>query len=133
MNELIEENLLLKLTLLLMIRQFYNYKITHEEANEYNVQYDEEDISDELLKAHLGESKDMKKEDLSDRDIKELDEYTDNEIKKMYDEYCSENSECKSFEEWQKENVDSALINELEYEFFSNRNDTIEEKYPAKT
>lgn len=83
-----------------------------------------EDISDELLKAHLGESKDMKKEDLSDRDIKELDEYTDNEIKKMYDEYCSENSECKSFEEWQKENVDSALINELEYEFFSNRKKT---------
>lgn len=83
-----------------------------------------EDISDELLKAHLGESKDMKKEDLSDRDIKELDEYTDNEIKKMYDDYCSENSECKSFEEWQKENVDSALINELEYEFFSNRKKT---------
>ena len=83
-----------------------------------------EDISDELLKAHLGESKDMKKEDLSDRDIKELDEYTDNEIKKMYDDYCSENSECKSFEEWQKENVDSAMINELEYEFFSNRKKT---------
>ena len=49
MNELIEENLLLKLTLLSMIRQFYNYKITHEEANEYNVQYDEEDVSDEFI------------------------------------------------------------------------------------
>lgn len=84
-----------------------------------------EDISEELLKAHLGESKKMKKEDLSDKDIKELDEYTNNEIKKMYDKYCSENDDNKkSFEEWQKENVDSALINELEYEFFSNRKKT---------
>lgn len=81
-----------------------------------------DDISDELLKAHLGES--IKKEDLSDEDIKGLDEYTDNEIKKMYDKYCSENDNKKSFEEWQRENVDSALINELEYEFFSNRKKT---------
>ena len=83
-----------------------------------------EDISDELLKAHLGESKNMKKEDLSKEEIEELDNYTDNEIKKMYDKYCSENKDKKSFEEWQKENVDSALINELEYEFFSNRKKT---------
>lgn len=79
-----------------------------------------EDIPDELLKAHLGESKNMKKEDLSKEEIEELDNYTDTEIKKMYDKYCSENKDKKSFEEWQKENVDSALINELEYEFFSN-------------
>lgn len=70
------------------------------------------------------DSKETLEEYLSDKDIKELDEYTDNEIKKMYDDYCSENSECKSFEEWQKENVDSAMINELEYEFFSNRKKT---------
>ena len=53
MNELIEENLMLKLTLLSMIRQFYNYKITHEEANEYNVQYDEEDVSDEFIQCYF--------------------------------------------------------------------------------
>lgn len=58
MNELKEENLRLKLTLLSMIRQFYNYKITHEEANEYNVQYDEEDVSDGFIQCyfHLFES-----------------------------------------------------------------------------
>lgn len=83
-----------------------------------------EDISDELLKAHLGESKNMKKEDLSKEEIEELDNYTETEIRKMYDKYCSENKDKKSFEEWQKENVDSALINELEYEFFSNRKKT---------
>ena len=53
MNELEKENLRLKLTLLSMIRQFYNYKITHEEANEYNVQYDEEDVSDEFIQCYF--------------------------------------------------------------------------------
>ena len=33
MNELEKENLRLKLTLISMIRQFYNYKITHKEEN----------------------------------------------------------------------------------------------------
>lgn len=77
-----------------------------------------EDISDELLKAHLGESNDLSKDD-----VDKLDIYTDSEIKKMYDKYCldNKNREIKTFTEWEKENVDDALINELEYEFFSNR------------
>ena len=53
MNELEKENLRLKLTLISMIRQFYNYTITHEEANEYNVQYDEEDVSDEFVQCYF--------------------------------------------------------------------------------
>lgn len=53
MNELKEENLRLKLALLSMIRQFYDYEITHEKANEYNVQYDEEDISGELIQCYF--------------------------------------------------------------------------------
>lgn len=53
MNELKEENLRLKLTLLSMIRQFYNYKITHEEAHEHNVQHDEEDVSDEFIQCYF--------------------------------------------------------------------------------
>ena len=37
MNELEKENLRLKLTLISMIKQFYNYEITHEKANKYSV------------------------------------------------------------------------------------------------
>lgn len=43
MNKLKEENLRLKLTLISMIRQFYNYKITHKEENKSNVKYDKND------------------------------------------------------------------------------------------
>ena len=43
MNELEKENLRLKLTLISMIRQFYNYKITHKEENKFNVKYDKND------------------------------------------------------------------------------------------
>lgn len=43
MNELEKENLRLKLTLISMIRQFYNYEITHEKANKYSVKYSEND------------------------------------------------------------------------------------------
>ena len=43
MNKLKEENLRLKLTLISMIRQFYNYKITHIEENKFNVKYDKND------------------------------------------------------------------------------------------
>ncbi len=53
MNELKEENLRLKLALLSMIRQFYDYEITHEKANEYNVQYDEEDVSGEFIQCYF--------------------------------------------------------------------------------
>lgn len=53
MNELKEENLRLKLALLSMIRQFYDYKITHEEANKYNVQYDNEDELGEYIQCYF--------------------------------------------------------------------------------
>lgn len=43
MNELEKENLRLKLTLISMIKQFYNYEITHEKANKYSVKYDKND------------------------------------------------------------------------------------------
>ena len=43
MNELEKENLRLKLTLISMIKQFYNYEITHEKANKYSVKYSEND------------------------------------------------------------------------------------------
>ena len=42
-SNLIEENLRLKLALSSMVQQFYNYRITPEEAKEYNVFYDPDD------------------------------------------------------------------------------------------
>lgn len=53
MDELKEENLRLKLAVLSMIRQFYNYEITHEEANTYNVQYDKEDELGESIQCYF--------------------------------------------------------------------------------
>lgn len=40
---LVEENLRLKLALVATVQQFYNYRITPEEAKEYNVFYDPDD------------------------------------------------------------------------------------------
>ena len=53
MNELEKENLLLKLTLISMIRQFYNYEITHEKANKYSVKYSENDELDEFVQCYF--------------------------------------------------------------------------------
>lgn len=53
MNELKEENLRLKLTLISMIKQFYDYKITHETANKHNVKYDEIDESGEFVQCYF--------------------------------------------------------------------------------
>lgn len=58
MNELKEENLRLKLALLSMIRQFYDHKITYEEADKYDIKYDETDEVDGFIQCyfHLFES-----------------------------------------------------------------------------
>ena len=53
MNELEKENLRLKLTLISMIRQFYNYEITHEKANKYSVKYSENDEFGELTQYYF--------------------------------------------------------------------------------
>ena len=53
MNELEKENLRLKPTLISMIRQFYNYEITHEKANKYSVKYSENDELGEFVKCYF--------------------------------------------------------------------------------
>ena len=53
MNELEKENLRLKLTLISMIRQFYNYEITHEKANKYSVKYSENDELGEFVQCYF--------------------------------------------------------------------------------
>ena len=53
MNKLKEENLRLKLTLISMIRQFYNYEITHEKANKYSVKYSENDELGEFVQCYF--------------------------------------------------------------------------------
>lgn len=53
MNELKEENLRLKLTLISIIRQFYNYEITQEKANKYNVKYSENDELGEFIQCYF--------------------------------------------------------------------------------
>ena len=53
MNELEKENLRLKLTLISMIRQFYNYKITHKEENKFNVKYDKNDELGEFVQCYF--------------------------------------------------------------------------------
>lgn len=53
MNELEKENLRLKLTLISMIKQFYNYEITHEKANKYSVKYSENDELGEFVQCYF--------------------------------------------------------------------------------
>lgn len=53
MNELETENLRLKLTLISMIKQFYNYEITHEKANKYSVKYSENDELGEFVQCYF--------------------------------------------------------------------------------
>ncbi len=42
-NELQKENLRLKIALVSMVRQFYDYRIKSEEASRYDISYDEAD------------------------------------------------------------------------------------------
>lgn len=42
-NELQKENLQLKIALISMVRQFYDYHIKLEEASKYDISYDDED------------------------------------------------------------------------------------------
>lgn len=53
MNELEKENLRLKLTLISMIKQFYNYEITYEKANKYSVKYSENDELGEFVQCYF--------------------------------------------------------------------------------
>ena len=52
---LIKENLRLKLALASMVCQFYDWRITPEEAKEYNVEFDEDDETVECY-FHMFES-----------------------------------------------------------------------------